>query len=87
MTIDRSFGTSDACVPGFVDRLARSLVMRQLNGFRGEITIHDAKGVTRLGSAGDLHATLRVRNPRFYRQSILGGSLAAAMSYVSGDWE
>jgi hypothetical protein len=87
MTIDRSFKTCDARAPGFVDRLARSLVMRQLNGLRcGEITIDDATGVSRLGTAGDLHATLRVLNPRFYLKSITGGSLAVAMSYVRGDW-
>lgn len=88
MTIDRSFGTRDACAPGFVDRLARRLVVRRLSGLRGgEIMIDDVTGVSRLGTAGDLHATLHVRNPRFYRQAILGGSLAAAMSYVGGDWE
>jgi cyclopropane-fatty-acyl-phospholipid synthase len=88
MTIDRSFETGDARVPGFVDRLARRLVMRRLNGLRGgEITIDDDTGVSRLGTAGDLHATLHVRNPRFYRKSITGGSLAVAMSYVGGDWE
>src|SRR5689334_22478010 len=88
MTIDRSFKTRDACAPGFVDRLARRLVLRQLNGLRGgEIMIDDAAGVSRLGTTGDLHATVRVRNPRFYRRSIAGGSLGVAMSYVAGDWE
>jgi len=88
MTIDRSFEKRNACVPGFVDRLARRLVLRRLNGLRGgEITIDDDAGVSRVGTTGDMHATVRVRNPRFYRQSITGGSLGAAMSYVSGDWD
>ena len=88
MTIAQSRKTHDARTPGLVDCLARRLVMRQLKGLRGgEITIDDATGVSRLGTASDLHATLRVRHPRFYRKSITGGSLAVAMSYVAGDWE
>lgn len=88
MTPDRSFKTREACVPGFVDRLSRSLVMRQLSGLRdGEITITDAAGVLRLGTAGELHANVHIHDPRFYRKAIIGGSLALAMSYVAGGWE
>ena len=88
MNVDRSSAAPDADSPGFVNRLARRLVMRKLAGLRGgELAIVDATGVSRLGEPGDLHATVRVRNPRFYRQVALGASLAAAMSYVRADWD
>lgn len=88
MSSGRSLGRTDTRVPGFVDRLARSLVMRQLSGLQGgEITIADEGEVCRLGLIGDLHATVQVHNPRFYRQSLLGGSLGAANSYVRGYWD
>jgi cyclopropane-fatty-acyl-phospholipid synthase len=78
----------NAIALGLIDRLARRLVMRRLRGLHsGEIMIEDASGISRLGTAGDLRATLHVLNPRFYRQSLTGGGLGAAMSYVGGDWK
>ena len=62
--------------------------MRKLAGLRGgEITISDADGASRLGESGDLHAALRVHNPRFYRRVAIGASLAAATSYSRGEWD
>jgi cyclopropane-fatty-acyl-phospholipid synthase len=88
MTIDHVFRTDDARAPRFLDRLARRLVIQKLERLRGgAITIEDGLGVSRLGDIGDLSATVRVRDPRFYRQAVFGGSLAAAMSYVRGDWD
>jgi cyclopropane-fatty-acyl-phospholipid synthase len=34
-----------------------------------------------------LHAMVRVRDHRFYRQLLLGGSLGAAAAFVRGEWE
>jgi cyclopropane-fatty-acyl-phospholipid synthase len=88
MSINRPLRTHDSRAPGSVDRLARRLVVGKLHRLReGAITIEDGLGVSRVGENGDLRATVRVREPRFYRQAALGGSLAAAMSYVRGDWE
>lgn len=88
MTVNRTLETQAARVPGLVDRLARRLVMRKLDGLHGgEITIADAAGTSTLGAGGELHPTVRVRNSRFYRRAALGGSLAVANSYVRGDWD
>ena len=88
MTVDQSNAVPDACPPGFADRLARRLVMRKLGGLRGgAMTIADATGRSRLGELADLHTTVWVRNPRFYRRVALGATLAAAESYARGDWD
>jgi cyclopropane-fatty-acyl-phospholipid synthase len=87
MTFERLIDGPVTRAPGIVERLSRRLVIGQLGGFRGgEITVVDALGETRVGEAGELSATLRVRDPRFYRQIAFGGSLAAAAAYGRGDW-
>ncbi len=73
---------------GLLDRLARRVVTSQLAGLtRGEIMLHDAGGVSPLGQPADLHVSLRVHRPRFFRQAVLGGKLSVAESYVRGDWD
>jgi cyclopropane-fatty-acyl-phospholipid synthase len=72
----------------FFDRLARRVVTKQLAGFsRGELTLRDANGATSLGQTAELHATLQVHRPRFFRQAVLGGKLSVAESYLQGDWD
>jgi cyclopropane-fatty-acyl-phospholipid synthase len=74
--------------PGLLDRLARGLVTRRLKGLsRGEITFEDEAGSVQLGQAADLHAVVRIHEPRFFREAILGGTLSVAESYLRGDWE
>ena len=88
MIIDRSLESPLRRTPGLLDRAVRRLVTRKLAELHGgEITIADASGTSKLGTGGDLHATLHVREPRFYRQAALGGSLGAANSYLQGDWD
>lgn len=73
---------------GFVDRLARRVVMSQLTGLRrGQITLRDEGGLNSLGQPADLQATLRVNRPRFFRCAVLGGTLSIAESYLRGDWD
>lgn len=73
---------------GILDRLARRVVTRQLADLRGgEITLRDGNGSSSLGERADLHATLQVHRPRFFRQAVCGGTLSVAESYVRGDWE
>ncbi len=68
---------------------ARAGLERALAGLReGSITIHDANGVvSRFGNGGGLAATITVRDPRFYVESTLGGSLGAAESYLRAEWD
>jgi cyclopropane-fatty-acyl-phospholipid synthase len=76
---------------GVVDRLAarlaRRLIDSELRGLRhGRLTLADALGSRVHGAAGELTATILVHNPAAYQRMLAGGTLAAARSYVRGDW-
>jgi len=79
-------GTADASL---IDRWARRLVWRRLESLaEGRLTIA-AGGAGRQFGRSDrdsLAATIEVRDPRFYRQLVLGGSLGAAEAYLRGYW-
>lgn len=87
--IDTAFANSSVPLSfGFLDRLARRFVTSQLAGLtRGEIILRDAGGATTLGHPADLQVALHVHRPRFFRQAVLGGTLALAESYLCGDWD
>jgi cyclopropane-fatty-acyl-phospholipid synthase len=72
-----------------IDRLARRLVLRKLADLHGgRLTLIDDEGRHAFGeSNAELDATLRVRDPRFYRRALLGGGLGVAESYTLGEWE
>lgn len=73
---------------GLLDRLARRIVTRRLADLRrGEITLSDNSGACRVGQADDLHVSLRVHRPRFFRSAIAGGAMSVAESYLRGDWD
>lgn len=73
---------------GFLDGLARQALTRRLNDLRrGEITLIDHSGETRLGEPADLHTSLHVRDGRFFRHAALGGNLSVAESYLRGQWD
>ena len=74
-----------------IDRVARRLVWRRLERVKeGQLTIDDGGEPREFGrsSAGEgaLAAKIEVRDPRFYRQLVLGGSLGAAEAYIRGYW-
>jgi cyclopropane-fatty-acyl-phospholipid synthase len=74
--------------PGLLDRLARRLVSRRLKCLSlGQITFEDDVGSIQLGQPADLHAVVRVNEPRFFREAMMGGTLSVAESYLRGDWE
>jgi cyclopropane-fatty-acyl-phospholipid synthase len=74
--------------PGIVDRIARSVLTGRLSGLtRGEISIDDGQTVNRFGERDDLHCSIRVHRPRFFREAVLGGKLSVAETYVRGDWD
>lgn len=74
--------------PGFIDRAARRLVTNRLTGLqRGQIVLKDDSGSSVHGEVSDLHVTLQVHNSRFYRETVMGGTLSVAESYIRGDWD
>jgi cyclopropane-fatty-acyl-phospholipid synthase len=66
----------------------RSVVTSRLRGLqRGQIQLIDGDGAINLGQGDDLEVKLRVHNQRFYRETVLGGALSFAESYLHGDWD
>jgi len=72
----------------WLDRTARRALYGRLAGLRGgELYVCDAGGRERFGAASDLRARIDVRNPRFFRNAVLGGTLSIAESYLQGHWD
>ncbi|HTN50057.1 MAG TPA: cyclopropane-fatty-acyl-phospholipid synthase family protein [Burkholderiaceae bacterium] len=73
-----------------LDGLAERVLRTRLAGLEyGEITLVDgARRDTygRITPRCGLHATLRVRDRRFYAEAAFGGSVGAGESFMAGDW-
>lgn len=74
---------------GVIDRLCRRAVFGALNGLsRGALRLVDASGETTFGGdSPGLTPAVVVHEGRFYRRLVAGGSMAAAESYIDGDWD
>lgn len=73
---------------GLFSRTARRIVLGRLQGLqRGRIDLQDGLDHVTLGESADLSVDFQVRNPRFYREAVLGGTLSVAESYLRGDWD
>ena len=75
-----------------LERLLRARLIAQLSGLREcQLRLIDADGDLILGtpSTSDvtLHATVRVRDPAFYRLVALNGSVGAGEAYMDGLWD
>ena len=70
-------------------RLARWLLFRLLSGLReGSLTVREGAQTFHFGDpAAALRAEARVCTPEVYWRLLTGGSLAAAESWMDGDWE
>ncbi|WP_045767829.1 SAM-dependent methyltransferase [Xanthomonas albilineans] len=79
------------------DRFLRQRLLTTLDSLRdGQLRIEDAGTLTTLGDTGrnagastpgSLHAHLRIRDPRFYRQAALNGSVGVGEAYMDGLWD
>ena len=71
-----------------LDHLARRAVRRRLARIaRGRLVIHEGAGARTFGAASaSLTASLRVRDPRFYRWLAQRGALGGAEAYLEGLW-
>ena len=71
----------------WLDGAAYRLVDRTLKGLReGRLTVISPLGTRVYGTAGELTATIHVADPAMFRRLLTGGTLAAARSYVRGEW-
>ena len=72
---------------GWLDATCRRLLASRLNELvGGGLTIRDAHGTVRLGNEAPGIGVV-VRNQRFYRRIVCGGTLGAGECYVDGDWD
>jgi cyclopropane-fatty-acyl-phospholipid synthase len=72
--------------PGWSDRLAYRLIDRQLEHLQhGRLTVVSPMGTRTYGRSEELTATVYMDAPAF-RRLLTGGTLAAARSYVRGEW-
>lgn len=71
--------------------LARRVVLDRLRRLRhGQICLVEGDDRTLLGQADEqfpVRAEVRVRDPRFYVDLLLGGTIGAAEAYMDGRWE
>ena len=73
----------------FSDRVLRRLVWRRLEKLEdGRLVIDDGGERREFGRPGEdaLAAKIEIRDPRFYRHLVFGGSLGAAEAYIRGYW-
>lgn len=76
-----------ACAPraNLTDTVCRRLVLGRLQKLSaGGLKLSDGQGEFEFGSGRKLSVT--VKDPRFYRQLVLGGSVGAADAYIDGRW-
>ena len=77
--------------PGVIERTCRKLLLGQLARLEdAQITLLDRGQRLELGNARSADAprcTITVRHPRFYRDAVLGGHLAASEGYVHKLWD
>ncbi|MCL1141300.1 SAM-dependent methyltransferase [Shewanella gaetbuli] len=70
------------------DSFAKNILLKALKHMEhGQLTIVDAEQSLVFGdSKSDLHATMQVLQPSFYRQVVFGGSIGAGEAYIQGHW-
>lgn len=75
---------------GPVDRLARRLLLKRLQGLtEGRLTVREGSLALSMGSEGDregLSAEIDVLHPGFYSSVAFGGSIGAGEAYMAGAW-
>lgn len=78
----------DTALPRHV-RIARRLLFRLLRGIRGgSITVYEGQQTFHFGeSSAPLHADVHILAPVVYRRLLAGGSIAAAETWMEGQWE
>ena len=74
---------------GYLDRMLRRVVWGRLENLdHGRLVIDDGGNRQEFGRCGEdsLTANIEIRDPRFYRHLVFGGSLGAAEGYIRGYW-
>ena len=84
-----TLSSSHDSAAGIIDRLARALVLKPLSLISdGQLTLVESDRTDTFGTAGaSLQATLRVRDPGFYRRIAFGGTIGAGEAYMNHLWD
>jgi cyclopropane-fatty-acyl-phospholipid synthase len=76
--------------PGALASLGRSLLLGQLKSLTdGELRVVDAQGEHFFGARTErcqLSVAIEVLHPRFYSESVFGGTVGAGAAYIRGRW-
>ena len=74
---------------GFINAASKKAVSRRLDQLKhGAVDLYDSTGRSSHGNGHhEQSASLIVRNPHFYRETLIGGGLGFAESYLDGHWE
>ncbi len=74
---------------GLVNAASKMAITRRLDQLiHGKVDLHDSTGRSSHGTEhNEQSASLIVRNPNFYRETLIGGGLGFAESYLDGHWE
>jgi len=71
-----------------IDNLSRNALASQLEKIEwGRIDVADNGSSKSYGNGRGPRVTLNVNDPRFYRSSVMGGSVGAAEAYMDGWWD
>jgi len=76
------FSTDSPSVSG-LDGFAKNAVIKALSQMKERIEIEESQAI----KSGSSSTSIRVHNPRFYREVVLRGSLGAADAYQKGWWD
>ena len=72
----------------FVDTISRRALGSQLERIEwGRVDIADNGSSQSFGNGSGPRATIQVKDPRFYRSTVMGGSVGAAEAYMEGWWD
>jgi cyclopropane-fatty-acyl-phospholipid synthase len=68
-------------------QFAKSAFLSGLNGLRGgTLAVHCLGRTHRFGDAGELDATLVIRDERFFFRALTGNDIGIGESFMDGDW-
>ena len=84
-----SASSGSAVAPNWMQRFSRNRVFGAIESFTsGSLTVEDFAGQISISNANfrELQATVMVDSPEFYRRLVTGGIIAAAETYMDGQW-
>ncbi len=82
------FGLPRKQSAGWLQNLARSLVLKRLQNLRhGRLTLVEGTRQHSFGSGGAIEVTIQVQDARFYGDIAFGGSIGAGEAWMLGYWQ